>query len=151
MEFWIKAGLRGLERGVIVGVLGAVGMGAVNFLTAFGSKTISPMLAIWAPWVFFTIFCLAFMACTKTLGKFAGNWSKYRGLVLMMGIFDTLAWLSYALATQHSSIAVTTAITESYPVIAIGLGIWLNREKILAHQCIGAGLALGASISLALI
>lgn len=149
--FSIKTGLKGIEKGVIVGLLGAIGMGAVNFMTAFGSKTISPMMAIWAPWVLFTILCLAFMAYSGSLGKFVQNWSKYKGLVLMMGIFDTLAWLSYAFATEHSSIAVTTAITESYPVIAIGLGIWLNREKIQAHQYLGAGLALGASVALALI
>ncbi len=146
-----KSGLKGIEKGVIVGLAGAIGMGALNFMTAFGSKTISPLLAIWAPWVFFTILCVAYMAYTGTLGKFAQNWGKYKKLVFMMGIFDTLAWLFYALATQKSNIAISTAIGESYVAIAVFLGIILNREKIEAHQYAGMVLALGASISLALI
>lgn len=147
----IKSGLKNLEKGVLIGLLGAIGMGAVNFLTGLSSKTISPMLAIWAPWVFFTIFCVAYILYTGTAKDLLENAKKYRSLVLLMGVFDTLAWLFYAFATQHNSVAITTAITESYPVIAIGLGVWLNKEKILSHQYAGAFLALGASISLALI
>ncbi len=61
------------------------------------------------------------------------------------------AWVFYAFAVVQNDIAITTAITESYPAIALLLGIWLNKEKIKAHQCIGAGLALIASILLAFV
>lgn len=67
-----------------------------------------------------------------------------------MGIFDTLAWLLYAFAVESKEIALTIAITESYPAVALFLGLWLNREKINWHQYCGAALALGASVWLGL-
>ena len=67
----------------------------------------------------------------------------------MMGAFDTLAWLFYSFATKDGNVAIVTAITESYPSLALFLGLWINKEKIKAHQYIGAGLAIFASITLA--
>jgi len=60
-----------------------------------------------------------------------------------------LAWLFYILATLKNEISITTAITESFPAIAIFLGAWFNKEKINWHQWLGAGIALGASFALA--
>ena len=65
-----------------------------------------------------------------------------------MGIFDMLAWLLYAFAVEGNEIALTIAITESYPAVALFLGLWLNHEKINWHQYCGAALALGASMFL---
>ncbi|HLC93009.1 MAG TPA: DMT family transporter [archaeon] len=138
-----------VEKGVLLAVAAAIGMGMTNFLTGFGAKTVSPLLAIWAPWVFFTIFCLFYLWKNKGLGKLVTNAGRYKGLVLAMGIFDTLAWLLYALALKEQSIAITTAITESYPAIGMALGLWFNKEKIKRHQIAGALLALAASIALA--
>ncbi len=119
----LKSGLKGLEKGVIIGLLGAIGMGAVNFLTGLGSKAISPLLIIWVPWVVFTALCLGYILYTGTAQKFAENFRRNRKPLVLIGVFDTLAWFSYAFAAQNNSIAVTTAITESYPVVAISLGL----------------------------
>jgi uncharacterized membrane protein len=67
-----------------------------------------------------------------------------------MGIFDTIAWICYAYAVLDHQISIITAITESYPAIALFLGLWFNKEKILWHQYIGAALALIGSFILAL-
>jgi drug/metabolite transporter (DMT)-like permease len=63
-----------------------------------------------------------------------------------MGIFDTLAWLFFAVALLENELSITTAITESYPVIAMFLGLWINRERIVSHQYWGAAIALVGSI-----
>ncbi len=149
MESLSIKGFGKIEKGVLLGIAAAIGMGMVNFLTAFGSKTVSPLLVIWAPWVFFTIFCLAYLWKNNKLGNLLQNAGRYKGLVIAMGVFDTLAWLSYALALKQGSVAITTAITESYPAIGMALGIWFNKEKIKHHQIAGALLALAASIALA--
>jgi len=146
----LKNGLAGIEKGVLIGVAGAIGMGLLNFMTGFGAKTISPLLIIWAPWLFFTIFSLCYIWYTKTLHTFAANALKHKKLLIGMGIFDTLAWLFYAFATAAHNISIVTAITESYPAIAIMLGLTLNKEKILPHQFAGAALALGGSVVLAI-
>ena len=146
-----KVNLKGVERGVLLGVIAAVGMGVVNFLTGASSKAISPFLAVWFPWVVFTIFCLVVIIKKKDFKSFIKNAGKYKFLILGMGVFDTLAWLFFAFAVLENEIAITTAITESYPAIALILGLWLNKEKIKVHQYIGAGVAIIASIALAFI
>ena len=138
-----------LERGVLIALVASVLYGAVNFLTAVSSKSISPMLAIWAPWMIMTILCLVVIIRREGLGGFISNAKNYKMLILFMGIFDTAAWIFYSHAVHEESISIITAITESYPAIALFLGLWLNKEKILFHQYLGAGLALVGSFVLA--
>jgi drug/metabolite transporter (DMT)-like permease len=57
-------------------------------------------------------------------------------------------FFAFALAAENAS--VVTAITESYPAVALLLGVWINREKIRAHQYAGALIALCAGIALGL-
>jgi bacterial/archaeal transporter family protein len=139
-----------IERGVFMAIIAAIGMGLINFLTATSSKSISPLMAVWFPWVIFTILCLIVIARRERVPKLISNFKKFKMLILAMGIFDTLAWLFYALAVLKNEVSITTAITESYPAIAIILGSLENKEKINWHQYVGAGLALTASIVLAM-
>jgi len=149
----IKSFARGklrLERGVFIAVIVAIGMGVINFLTAASSKTISPIMAIWIPWVIYTIFCLVSLYIVKGFSKFTANAKKFKFLILVMGIIDTSAWLFYAFAVFKNELSIITAITESYPVIAVFLGTWFNKEKINWYQYLGAGMALVSSFALAL-
>ncbi len=138
-----------LEKGVLLAFFAAIGMGIVNFLTASSSRQISPLMAVWFPWIIFTIMCLIFIWKREGFSKLIKNGKKFKWIVLAMGIFDTLAWVFYAFAVLKAEISIVTAITESFPAITIFLGFWLNKEKINWHQWLGAGLALGASFALA--
>jgi len=144
----LKNSLGRLEKGALLAFIAAVTMAVTNFLTAASSKNISPIMAIWVPWVIFTLISLFFIWKREGLGKLVRNAVKFRRLVLAEGIFDTLAWLFFALAVVNAKLSITIAITESFPVIAIMLGVLLNREKIGYHQYAGAAIALGASIFL---
>ena len=66
-----------------------------------------------------------------------------------MGIFDTLAWIFYSFAVLNNEISVITAITESFPAIAMTLGFLINKEKIRWYQWLGGAVALSASFILA--
>lgn len=147
-----KTIVRGLEKGVLLALLAAAGMGVINFLTGTSAKEISPLIAIWVPWVIFTLLCV-FVIETRCGGmrQFSKHWKLHKVLIFAMGIFDTLAWLLYAFAVEGREIALTIAITESYPAVALFLGLWLNKEKINGHQYCGAALALGASVWLGFI
>lgn len=137
------------EKGVFMAVLAAIGMGLINFLTSASSRSISPIMAIWAPWFVVTVFCFVLIYKREGFPKLLRHASKYKWLILWMGIIDTAAWLAYAFAVHSENIGVITAITESYPAVAMFLGVWINREKINWHQYLGAALAIIASITLA--
>jgi len=143
--------LRLFEKGAILAFFAAVGMSAVNVLTGFGAKNISPLIVIWLPWLILSFLCLLQISRTCGLKIFLRNAGRHKKLILGMSFFDTIAWLFYALALSKNEVAIITAITESYPMIAIFLGLWFNRERIFLHQYIGAAITLGASITIALI
>jgi drug/metabolite transporter (DMT)-like permease len=138
-----------VERGAILALATAVLMGGVNFLTGFSSKTVTPLLAIWVPWVIIAVAGFIWINFREGENGFFRNASALWSLVLWTGVIDTAAWVFYAFATRSGEISVVTAITESYPAIAICLGVWLNRERIVWHQWFGAGLALACSVLLA--
>lgn len=140
---------KGFEKGVILAFLTACGMALMNFMTAVGSKQISPIMIIWAPWLMVGLVALFFIKRREGFGRLLHNGAKFRQLILWTAAIDTFAWLLYATALAENELAITTAITESYPAIGIMLGVWLNKEEILPHQYAGALLALFASISLA--
>ncbi len=139
-----------LEKGATLAVITAVGMAAMNLVVATGSRQVSPIMAIWVPWLLMGAASLLLLWKNGRLGGLLGKGVRFRRLVIGMGIVDTLAWLFYATAVVKNGLAITTAITESYPAIALFLGVFVNREKIAKHQWFGAAVALLASVLLAL-
>jgi len=142
--------LKKFEKGVFLAVVCAAAMAFLNFFTAAGARKISPIMVVWVPAVIFTIICLFFICRHEGLKKMAKNFKRYKGTILGMGVFDTLAWVFFATAVAQEELAITTAITEAYPAIAMFLGVTLGREKIKSHQYAGAALALIACLMLAM-
>jgi len=140
-----------LERGVLIGLVGSIFMGSVNFLTASSARTISPIMAVWGPALIFSLLSLILIGKREGFKKMKTNIFKYKYIILIMGIFDTLAWVTYAFATTFREVGIITAITESYPAICIMLRVWINKEKVNWHQYLGAGLALTCSFILGFI
>jgi len=138
------------EKGAILALVAAVGYGIIDFMTAIGAKTIDPLLTIWFTWTTFTVICLAYMALRGGLMHFFKDAMKYKKVVFGMGVVDTLAWVLFATAVQHNELAVTVAITESFPAIGLVLGVTVNREKVAIHQYIGAALAVITSFAMGL-
>ena len=68
-----------------------------------------------------------------------------------MVIFDTAAWVAYVMAVAEKELSITIAITESFVVIAMILGVIFNKEKINKIQYLGAALAIIGSLSIGLI
>ncbi|MFA5796491.1 MAG: EamA family transporter [Candidatus Woesearchaeota archaeon] len=140
-----------LERGVIFAIIASLFMGLVNYFTATSAKNVSPIMAVWAPWFIFSLFCLVIIIRRKGFTQFFSHIKTFTWLIIFMGIFDTLAWVFYAFAVEQNYVSLTTAITEAYPAIALILGVWFNKEKIRWHQYLGAGLALVGSVVLAIL
>ncbi|MEK6902768.1 MAG: hypothetical protein AABX02_04250, partial [archaeon] len=111
-------------------------------------RSISPLLSIWGPWTVFTIISLFWVCHTGKLHVFFKNVKKHQKLVLATGVIDTAAWVFFALATSTQLLAISMAITESYPAVALLLGIHFNHEQMKGHQLIGGALALAASVVL---
>src|SRR3989344_6751943 len=131
-----------LEKGVIFAVLAAIAMSLVNFLTGVSAKEVSPLMAIWVPWIVFSFISMFIIIKRKNAKKFLKDGFKFKSIVVPMAIIDTAAWIFYALALVKEEISIITAITESYPALALFLGVYFNREKVRWYQYAGAIMAI---------
>lgn len=139
-----------IEKGVFMALVAALFFGILNVAVGFSAKTISPILVIWGSWVVFTIISLVFIVARGEFKKFISQGVENGKLVLVTGVVDTFAWVFYALALEKSKISLVTAITESYPAVALFLGVMINKEKVALHQYVGAVIAIACSVLLSM-
>ena len=139
------------EKGVILAGIGAIGMGLFNFLVGVGSQETSPLLTVWFTNLLFTAVCFAYLARKGSLGELVRDAKKNPLPVFGVCFFDNIAWISFATATTLIPIAVATTISESYIVLTVLLGLFVNKEKIAWHQYFGIAVTIASIIFLSAI
>ena len=140
-----------IEKGAILGMIGAIFMGATNFLVGFTSRVTNPLIITWFYSLFLTVICLAYLIANKKFGKLVSDFKRHKKLILAVSSFDNAAWICFAFAMTLIPIAIAVALSESYIALATLLGLMLNNEKLLTHQKIGIALTLASVIALAVI
>jgi len=139
------------ERGVIFAFTAALCLALLDVVMGASSQTSAPLLTVWLVWIGTGIFSFCYLLAHKQVTELKKNFRDHAAILLMVGVFDMLGWLGFCLASARMSIALTTAIAESYVAITILLGLIINREKILWHQKIGIGVVFISVIVLTLI
>jgi len=138
-----------LEKGVVIAAVAGLMMGAASFFLGWGGKATDPLMA--------NFFTDAFMALATGMylafhGRFLKTFTDIREnyqLILPMSISDNVAWIAYVISMTLAPIAVATALSESYIIITVLLGLFVNKEKLHQHQKVGLIAALFAAILLA--
>ena len=126
-----------VEKGALLAVLGALIMGCSNFLMGWGGRVTDPLFVNFFTNVFLTLATLLFLIVTGRMNRVWGDIKHGYGYLLPMALFDNIAWIAYVFAMNLSSIAVVTALSESYIIITVLLGLFINKEKIQKHQKVG--------------
>ncbi|MFA6514253.1 MAG: DMT family transporter [Patescibacteria group bacterium] len=142
-----------LEKGSILAIISGIVFALVNFFSASLAKTIDPMIAIWFPWLACGTLCIIYISRFKKrhFRQFVKNSYNHWKLIALVSLVDLAAWLFYAFAVEKEELSITIAITESYIVIALILGVIINKEKIRPLQYLGAALAIIGSIVIGII
>ena len=140
-----------LEKGALLAIGAGTISGFYNLVIAISARNISPILTIWFAWTISCIFLIIYLWHKRSLGIFLQVSKNNKKIILIGSILDVLGWLFFAIAVAQKELSVTTAITASYPAIAVFFGIKLNKEKISAWQIFGAVIILTASIVISLI
>ena len=138
-----------LEKGVLVAFVSAISMGVANFLIGLGSRAIDPVTMKWGLDLFLAAFSLPFVLRGKGLGSLLSGVKKSKKRMLAMTLFDNTAWLSFGIAMVLAPISIAVAVSESYIIIAVLLGIFVNKERLKKHQAISLVIALLSAIYLA--
>ena len=148
--FWAKRRVI-LERGILLAMATAVLLSATNFFTAVSATRIHPLVVIWLSWTLGSVLCVGYLLFKNKLDVTIRNGRRNWRLILSMVIIDIAAWLFFAYSlSKGEELAVVVAITESYVVIAMLLGLKFNKEKIRGWQYLGAALTFAASVLIGL-
>lgn len=140
-----------LEKGVVIAVISALLMGSANFFVGWGGRVSDPLIMNFSVDVFMMVAsAIVLLARRRFHRSFLDLEHNYKMLV-PMAILDNGAWIAYVLAMTLAPIAVATALSESYIIIAVLLGLYLNKERLQPHQKIGLVGAVVSAIVLSMI
>lgn len=138
-----------LEKGVFLVFLGAVFMGASNFLVGLSSRQTNPLMINWFMSIFMTIICLGIMVYNKKTKSFLKDCKNNKKILFNMCLLDQSAWLAFAFAMTLAPISIAVALSESYIIVAMLLGVYINKEFLRKNQKIGLVIAIVSAIALA--
>jgi len=110
-----------LEKGVIFAIFAAIVMSFVNFLTGISAREVSPLMAIWIPWIIFSIISFSIIIKRKKAKKFIKDGFRFKSIIIPMAILDTAAWIFYAFAMVKEEISIINR------QILIGMRVWQNH------------------------
>ena len=148
-EFQLKKLL--LEKASLIALFGAVMMGAANFFMGWSSRLSDPLMANFLSDLFIAVVTALVLLLSGKLHKTARDIFSNRSILLQMSIADKAAWVAFAFAMTLAPISVAVALSESYIIIAVILGLVVNKEKLLLHQKLGLATAIIAVVILAAI
>lgn len=140
-----------LEKGAMIALAGAIFMGASNFLMGWSSRLSDPLMANFITDVFMIVILTMFLVGRGRLKRTIKNFSLNKTILIQMSVLDNTAWVAFAFAMSLAPIGVIVALSESYIIIAVILGLMLNRERLILHQKVGLVMAIISAIILAAI
>lgn len=138
-----------VEKGVVIAFFSAIVMGVANFFVGWGARVSDPLMVNFIINIFITFVTGIYLLKSGKLKKTFKDLSANRALLLPMAISDNAAWIAFAFAMSLAPIAIAVALSESYIIVAVILGLFLNRERLQQHQKFGLIMALISAIVLA--
>jgi drug/metabolite transporter (DMT)-like permease len=140
-----------LERGITYAFTAALFMAGENFLMGYGSRLTNPLLTNWTinMIIMLTMFC--YLIATHQIKNLWYDLKAYPKLIFSVSIADTIGWVAFAYSTTYIPIGLAVGISEAYIVLAVLLGLFINKEKLKHHQLLGACTTVTAAIILAYI
>lgn len=140
-----------VEKASLLALGSAIVMGGANFLFGISSRATDPLVTNFFTSLFLVV-CSGIYLLAK--GKMRTLWTdiaRAPGRLLTMSVLDNGAWIAFAFAMTLAPIGIAVALSESYIIIAVLLGLLSNKERLHRHQKIGLVIAIVFAIVLALI
>jgi len=137
------------EKGTVIAFFAAILMGAANFLMGWSARLSDPITANFVSDLFLLVGTAIFLLVTGRMKSMMKHMIENKKILLFMSIPDKIAWVAFAFAMSLAPIGIVVALSESYIIIAVILGLTVNKEKIKFHQKCGLVLAVISAIILA--
>lgn len=138
-----------LEKGVLIALFAGLSMGAAGFFLGWAGRATDPIMTNFFSDVFLAVCTGLYLAYQGRFSRIFKDLKSSYPMLLPMSIADKVAWLAYVFSMSLIPIAIATGLSESYIIIVVLLGLFVNKEKLHPHQKIGLVVALAAAIILA--
>ena len=140
-----------LEKGTLIALIAALIMGGANFLMGWSSRLSDPIMANFIADIFMASVLAIILLLQGKIRVTIKDFILNRKILLQMSLLDKIAWVAFAFAMSLAPIGIIVALSESYIIIAVVLGLTINKEKIRFHQKIGLVMSIISAIVLAAI
>lgn len=140
-----------IEKGAFFAMGAVLVISLINYFTATNARLTTPYLAIWFPWFIFAVSSLAFIIAKRDIARSFHNLKTNWWVILLMCIANCIAWVTYAISSTKINFSLLSAISLCYPIVAILLGIFVNKEKLSRMQYLGVAVVLFCSLLIGLI
>ncbi len=137
-----------LEKGVIVSILAACTMGAADFFLGWGARETDPWVIFFFASAVSTVGSLIFLIHKRRLGNLVRHVRANPKIIFSTMILDNSAWIAFVISMTLLPIGIATAFSQSSIIIAVLLGLVINKEKLESHQRLGLVLAVAAAVVL---
>lgn len=139
-----------MEKGVGIAFIGAIFMGSANFMMGWGGRVSNPLIINFVTDIFIFVITALLLFRNDRLKSCFKDLKRNAAIIIPMCIADKVAWVAFVFAMTLAPIAIATALSESYIIFAVILGIFVNKEKLFFHQRIGLVGAIAVAITLAI-
>lgn len=139
-----------LEKGIKLAVISAILMGITNFFVGWGARETDALMINFFINTVSVIGATIFLIAKKRLLSPFKHLVLYPKTIIPMIVLDNIAWIAFAYGLMLAPIGIAVALSESYILIAVILGIFVGHEKLERHQYVGLGIAITAAIILAI-
>ncbi|MBP7832068.1 MAG: DMT family transporter [Candidatus Pacebacteria bacterium] len=138
-----------LEKGALISLIAALCMGAANFYMGLSGRATDSLMANFIACLVMAIVTLIYILAKGRWSKMVADVKAQPGTLLAMSLFDNIAWVAFVAAMTLAPIGIVVALTESYIIIVVLLGLMVNKEKLVRHQKLGLIIAVAAAVVLA--
>lgn len=126
------------EKGITLAIISVLVGSTINYFIGVSSQLNSPLLTTWFIELMVFMTALAYIPIMQLSSKKVFEAMKKQPILILTEAFlDNAGWLSFAVATTIIPISIATTISGSYLALAILLGIYINKEKIVTTQKLG--------------
>lgn len=126
-----------MEKGAWLALLGAIVMGSANFVMGWGGRVTDPLMVNFVTDLFMTISTAIYIIARGKVRTTITDVVKHYAILIPMSILDKIAWVAYVFAMSLAPIGIVTALSQSYIIISVMLGIVISKEKMQMHQKFG--------------
>jgi uncharacterized membrane protein len=143
----LRAGLRGVARGVPWALVSAVAFGLAGFLLGYLSQRAGWVAGLWASRAA-QVICyipLAFVA-----RKQFPTTGDRRGLTFafVAAIADIVGVIGLSVGSERGFVSVTLAASAIFPLVAVILSLLILHERLVTNQFVGIALVIGGLLLL---